>query len=166
MMTSFKTAGWRRGLHPLATGIGLLLLSAGAADAASQYIIYPSKGQTIETQASDESDCRSWAGQQSGFDPAQAPPSVQTVPTGGEVIGGAAKGAALGTVGGLIGGDAGKGAAIGAGVGATAGLMRKGRKQRANTQAQQQATAQYDAKRDLYDRAFATCMQGRGYAVN
>ena len=102
-----------------------------------------------------------------GIDPSvgvQASPA----PTGrqGEAVRGAARGAAVGAVGGAIGGDAGKGAAIGAGVGATAGLLGRGRRQREASQAQDQAVADYNAKVANYNRAFATCMSGRGYAVN
>jgi len=78
---------------------------------------------------------------------------------------GAAGSAAVGAVGGAIGGDAGKGAAIGAGVGAATGLIRQGRQNRQAAQAQQQAQTQDQAGRSNYDRAYAACMQGRGYQV-
>ena len=62
--------------------------------------------------------------------------------------------------------DAGKGAAIGAGVGATAGLLRRHDRRQDDAAAQQQAAAQYNQGMADFNRAFATCMQGRGYAVN
>ena len=64
-------------------------------------------------------------------------------------------GAALGAGVGAIAGDAGKGAAAGAVVGGVAGRRR-------SMAAQQQ---QQEATRSAYDRAFAACMEGRGYTV-
>jgi hypothetical protein len=64
------------------------------------------------------------------------PASTAAPPQRGGAVRGAAGGAAVGAIGGAIGGDAGKGAA----------------------QAQQQAQANYD-------RAYAACLQGRGYQV-
>jgi hypothetical protein len=141
--------------------------SPHGAKAQSTPIVYPSQGQSLEQQVQDESECRLWAQQQTGFNPAQAPANTGGGSSGGgEVARGAAGGAALGAVGGAIGGDTGKGAAIGAGVGATAGLMRKGRTQQAEAQAQQQAANEYNQQVGNYNRAFGSCMQGRGYAVN
>ena len=129
-------------------------------------IIYPSQGQSLEQQSQDEGACRTWAQQQTGFNPSQGPAQVKTSSGSGQVVRGAAGGAALGAVGGAIGGNAGKGAAIGAGVGAAAGLLRRGRERRENEQAQNQANAQYNQQLSNYNRAFGTCMQGRGYSVN
>jgi len=149
----------------LAAILGSVLLSGSAA--AQAPIVYPSKGQSMQQQSKDEGECRAWAQQQTGFNPSAGVPQVQgqTGPQG-EVVRGAARGAAIGAVGGAIGGDAGKGAAIGAGVGATAGLLGRGRRQREASQAQDQAVADYNAQVANYNRAFATCMSGRGYTVN
>lgn len=136
--------------------------------AQSAPIIYPSAGQSLEKQSSDEAACRTWAQQQTGVYPGQAAPGYYGNPSyqsGAPVLGGAARGAALGAVGGAIGGDAGKGAAIGAGVGATAGLMRHNRERRQQAYANDQAMAQYQADLGRYNQAFAACMQGRGYVV-
>ena len=143
------------------------LLAMNWTVAQSAPMVYPSKGQSMQQQGMDESECRRWAQQQSGFNPSQGPAYVGgSASQGGEMVGGAARGATLGVIGGAIGGNAGKGAAIGAGVGATAGLMRKGRRNQAQAQAQQQANDQYNRGLAEYNRGFATCMQGRGYAVN
>jgi len=141
---------------------------------ATQPFIYPSRGQSPQQEQFDKGQCYSWAVQQTGFDPANPqvytppPPPPGAPPIG--MFGGAAGGAALGAVGGAIGGDAGKGAAIGAGVGALFGLMRRAqwaeqeRQQQEAYQARQQgALAQGHA---AYNRAFATCMTGRGYTVS
>jgi hypothetical protein len=129
-------------------------------------IVYPGQGQTLDQQAADENACRSWAQQQSGMYPNQAPPGYYGNPNAGApVLGGAARGAALGAIGGAIGGDAGKGAAIGAAVGGTAGLMRRNQQRRQEAYANEQAMAQYNASMNQYNQAFAACMQGRGYTV-
>jgi hypothetical protein len=95
--------------------------ASGSAWAAEPYI-YPTKGQTPEQLEKDKFECYTWAKQQTGFDPMQAPAAAPAPPPSspqpdGKVVRGAARGAALGAVGGAIAGDAGKGAAIGAAVG-------------------------------------------------
>ena len=150
-----------------AFAVATLVSGTDAAQAQSAPVVYPSQGQSLGQQGQDESDCRIWAQQQTGFNPSQGPAYYGgSSGASGQVLRGAAGGAALGAIGGAIGGDAGKGAAIGAGVGAAAGLLRRGRQRRAQEQAQQQAINQYNQQLANYNRAFATCMQGRGYAVN
>ena len=117
-----------------------------------QQFIYPQKGQSPDQQAKDQAECQSWAKQQSGVDPNAPPP--QGGHTGG-TLGGAAKGAAVGAAVGAIAGDAGRGAGAGAVVGGVGG--RRGSKKAA--QAEQATTT------DTFQRAFAACMEGRGYTV-
>ncbi len=144
----------------------LVALGPDLASAQSAPIVYPAAGQSLDQQAADEGACRSWAQQQTGVYPNQAPPGYYgNSNTGAPVLGGAARGAALGAVGGAIAGDAGKGAAIGAGVGGTAGLMRRNQQRRQDAYANDQAMAQYQASVGQYNQAFAACMQGRGYTV-
>jgi len=124
--------------------------------ALGQTFVYPSKGQSPQQQQKDQGECHGWATQQSGVNPAaMAPPPAG--PTG-QVARGAARGAAVGAVGGAIGGDAGKGAAIGAASGALIGGFRRVDQQRAAQQAQAQASASYG-------KAYAVCLEGRGYTV-
>lgn len=113
-------------------------------------MIYPGKGQSQAQQDKDRYECHVWAVQQTGYDPTMG----QSPGYGPGPLGGAARGAAIGAVGGAIGGNAGKGAAIGAGTGALIGGFR-GHNQA--VQQQQQGS--------LYNRAFGTCLQGRGYTV-
>jgi len=137
------------------------------ATAQSAPFVYPSQGQTMEEQGRDEGACRIFAQQNTGFNPMQGPAYYRSSSSsGGEMVGGAARGAALGAIGGAIGGNAAKGAAIGAGVGAAAGLMRKAKKKRKQERKQQKAIDQYNQQLATYNRAFAACMSGRGYAVN
>ncbi len=134
--------------------------------AQSAPIVYPAAGQSLDQQASDEAACRTWAQQQTGVYPNQAPPGYYgNSNTGAPVLGGAARGAAIGAVGGAIAGDAGKGAAIGAGMGGTVGLMRRNQQRRQEAHANDQAMAQYQADLGAYNQAFGACMQGRGYTV-
>ncbi|MGA9575109.1 MAG: glycine zipper family protein [Lysobacterales bacterium] len=141
---------------------------------AAGLMVYPSKGQSAEQQKSDEGACVTWASGQTGFDPTapfqptSAPPPQQQPTTN------AARGAFRGALGGLvigaIAGDAGKGAAIGAGTGLLIGGVRHSEQAQSsaaqqNAWAQQQAE-QYQQSQNDFNRAYATCLQGRGYTVN
>jgi hypothetical protein len=149
-------------------------------------------GQNADQQLKDESDCYGMARQRTGLDPqkpAPAGPTAEQVQAAqkqaaenadqvkGARVAGAARGAAGGAAIGAIAGSAGKGA----GAGAVAGTMQGGAAQRsANAQAQQKAAAQAKAKLekehqqqiqahkeglDTFQRAFAACMDARGYSV-
>ena len=145
--------------------LGLVLL-VGGGPAWAEVFAYPKKGQPQEQFEKDQFECHKWATGQTGVDPtkpqqaAAAPPPQQ-----GGAVKGAARGAAVGAIGGAIAGDAGKGAAVGAGVGAAGGAMRQGSQNRQAAQAQQQAQAQAQAGRSQYDKAYAVCLEGRGYQV-
>jgi len=130
-------------------------------------IIYPAQGQTNQQIEQDKYQCYSWAKNNTGFDPmhASAPAAQPASSGGGEVVGGAARGAAKGAVIGAIAGDAGKGAAIGATTGGLMGGMRRRGAQQQQAQAQQQVQQQSNAARSNYDRAYAACLNGRGYTV-
>jgi hypothetical protein len=131
--------------------------------------VYPSKGQTADVQTADEAECFTWAKGNTGIDPAAATPPAQPAPstgTGGTRLKSAAKGAVAGTAIGAVAGDTGQGAAIGA----TAGALQGGSKARkGKAQAQQQATAQAQAEKDklvaTFNKAFSTCLEGKGYAA-
>jgi len=153
---------------------------------------FAKNGQNADQQLKDESECYGMAKQRTGLDPQKAAPtgpSAEQVQAAqkqaaenadkvkGARVGGAARGAAGGAAIGAIGGSAGKGA----GAGAVAGTMRGGAAQRsANAQSQQKAAAQAKAKLekeheqdilahkeglDTFQRAFAACMDARGYSV-
>lgn len=157
---------------PIAATVLFLAAIFTAPAAAQQLIVYPGQGQTPEQQARDQSECRSWAVQQTGIDPAYPPAPPQTTGTtqqGGEVIRGAARGAVLGVTIGAIAGDAGEGAAAGAAGGALIGGFRRRDQRREDEQQQAQAQAQYQqqlaANTQTFNRAVAVCLQGRGYTV-
>ncbi len=133
---------------------------------AARTFVYPEKGQTPEQQEQDDFTCYKWAKQQTGYDPehpnlAAAPPP----PSGGRALYGAMGGAALGAIGGAIAGNAGMGAAIGAGLGGGMGMMRQRGAEVEYQQKVQQAGAQNQQKRENFDRAHHTCMEGKGYKI-
>ena len=157
----------------LLCGASVLLFGVGAALAQQDLIVFPSKGQSQEQMEKDKYACYEWAKQQTGFDPmaqpkATAPPPEQEAPQS-SAVGGAARGALLGVAVGAIAGDAGKGAAIGAASGGLMGGMRKRGQVRQQEQAQEQwaqeQAAQYTQKRNHYNRAYAACLEGKGYTV-
>jgi hypothetical protein len=135
--------------------VSILSLSWLVAEAQKppQLFVYPQKGQKPEQQEQDEFACYKWAKTNSGVDP-MAQPQAKNQRAGGTLRGGAG-GAALGAAGGAIAGDAGKGAAIGAIGGAVLGRRRGAM----NEQRETQMTT------NTYHRAFAACMEGRGYTV-
>lgn len=139
-----------------------------AASAWAQYPpAYPAKGQSQQQQAGDSTECRSWAQQSTGVDPAVAsqPAPQQTGPAvgGGQRARGAVRGAAAGAVIGEVGsGDSSHGAKVGATAGVVAGGSRARQEKRAaNANAQQ---SQQNAMA-TFNNAWATCMKGKGYTV-
>jgi hypothetical protein len=163
---------------PRTTAIGLMSLlwfitSAPIKSLADDLFIYPTKNQSAEQQDKDKWECRAWATNQTGFDPAarvtaSSPPPTRQAPKGG-LIRGAAGGAALGAVGGAIAGNAGKGAAIGAVGGGVLGTVRRNdqirQEERAHQQWAQQNVGQYEQNRSNWVRAVKACLTGRGYTV-
>jgi hypothetical protein len=140
------------------TLIALALAAFATASLAQKPSVYPAKNQTSQQQKKDNSECAAWAKKDTGIDPAAAsqPAPQQTGPAtgGGERLKGAAGGALIGGVA----GNAGAGAAVGTVVG--------GAKARKTQSAQnQQAQQQQQQAMNTYYKAYAACMQGRGYSV-
>lgn len=172
-------------LLPIAATLALAVLATAAP--AEEVLVYPAKGQSPEQQSKDEGECHAWAKQKTGIDPvalaseASRPAPVASAPPsesgpGGERVRGAARGAAAGAAIGAIAGDAGKGAAAGAAAGTMAGGARKraaereaaAQQQRAQQQAQAQSEAQSAEVRQklaTFNKAYAACLEGRGYSV-
>jgi len=139
-------------------------------------VIYPAKNQTAEQQSKDEAECQTWAKKNTGIDPlalantaSQPAPVSAPPPPQGERVRGAARGAAAGAAIGAVAGDAGKGAAAGAAAGTVAGGARKreaARQQQAQTQQQAQAqSSNVQAQLATFNKAYAACLEGRGYTV-
>lgn len=135
---------------------------------AQQPVIYPAKGQSAAQQNRDEGECHVWARNSTGVDPAavaRQPVPQETGPAtgGGERVRGAARGAVGGAI---IGEVAGNHGGEGAAAGAVLGTMRGGREARQNQAARnQQAQAQQQQTLNTYYRAYAACMEGRGYTI-
>jgi hypothetical protein len=148
----------------IAASIAALVATAATAQ---QPIVYPARGQNATVQARDQSDCRAWAQQSTGIDPAalaQQPVAQETGPAtgGGERVRGAARGALGGLAIGAIAGDAGQGA----GIGAVVGTMQGGREARRNQASRNdQANADRQQAINTYYRAYGACMEGRGYTI-
>jgi uncharacterized protein YcfJ len=157
--------------HAVGAVLGAFALLAGTPASSQQVIVYPTRNQSPEQSERDKGECNVWAQQQTGVNPMAPAPSAAPPPpppTGGRVRG-AARGAAVGAVGGAIGGDAGKGAAIGAAGGALIGGFRQRDQRRAQEEAyhqsQQQQAQQSQQASATFARAYAACLEGRGYTV-
>src|SRR5262245_47395854 len=150
--TGAKEESMRLVLERSVGSVLVLVTIAVLPGAAGAQAVYPARGQSPQQQQQDQQQCQGWAMQQSG------PPAPPTSGPQGQGLRSAGRGAAVGAGGGAIGGDAGKGAAIGAATGALVGGMRR-RDQRRQEEA---AQAQYS---DSISRAYAACLEGRGYTV-
>ena len=155
-----------KGVHLLITGFVIIFCSGTLT--AQELMIYPNEGQDKDKQEMDEFKCYGWAKDQSGFDPMAVPTATEAPPQQEAQKGGLVRGAAGGAaVGAII--DGGDGAAKGAAAGAVLGGMRRNSQKRDQQQKQanweQEQAEQYAAKRNSYNRAYAACLEGRGYTV-
>jgi hypothetical protein len=152
----------------------LVAIVAGTAGYAQEPIIFPAKGQSDEQMDQDKYTCYTWAKKESKFDPmavptASAPPPKQKetkASAGRGAIGGALLGAGISKI---TGHSAKKGAVAGGVGGAVVGGSRKAGTEEKNKKANQQWAneqgAEYTQNRNHYNRAFAACMEGKGYTV-
>jgi len=125
---------------------------------ASNLFVYPQKGQSQQQQEKDEFACYQWAKKNTGVDPARA--SSQPRSSGGNeaargMVGGAVSGLVIGNI---AGGSGSKGAAAGAIFGGLGGAAKSSRRNSATQQQQSQSL-------NTYNRAYAACLEGRGYTV-
>ena len=142
-------------------------VAAGPA-AAQDLMIYPKDGQDKEQQEQDEFQCYRWARDETAFDPMEVPTATEAPPQQAAKKGGVGRGAVRGAaVGGII--DGSDGAKTGAAAGALVGGMRRSSQNKSEAQAQaqwEQEQAQiYAQNRNNYNRAYAACLEGRGYTV-
>lgn len=144
------------------------LIFFGQSVAVAQMYVYPNEGQSAEQEEQDKFVCHQWAVQQTGVSPDQ-PAQVYNAPQqprGVGALGGAAIGSAAGAIGGAIAGHPGEGAAIGAAVGGFFGVVKRRLGIDQQYQQQQQEIQAHNAAVEQYDRAFATCLSGKGYTVS
>lgn len=144
---------------------------------AQEMVIYPAQGQSNEQMEQDKFQCYSWSKNESGFDPmalpkASEPPPAKEAPKGGVVKGavrGTLVGGAVGKIAGNSKSDTRKGLKAGAATGALVGGMRRNSQVKEEQQKQndweKQQVNQYAQGRSNYNRAYAACMEGRGYSV-
>lgn len=130
----------------IAVGIGVS--SCAAAAPSPSAFAYAAKGQSTEQASRDRAECQAWATQQGGSDPAGKTAKSAGIGAALGALTGAVAGAAIGAAA----GNAGKGAAIGGAAGGIGGLGYGG------------ATA-YTRTKSAFDRAYAACMESRGYHV-
>lgn len=148
----------------------LSFATLGSTVRANTYI-YPNKGQSTEQQNQDKWECHQWAVQQTGVDPekiAQEATSRDAYkqPDGGYYAGAGLKGGVVGgALGGAIAGVPGEGALIGAAVAGVANVVRARHKINEQNDYNQAVAKQHQAQLNQYDRAYATCLKGRGYTV-
>ena len=102
---------------------------------AQELIIFPAQGQSDEQMEQDKYSCYQWAKKESGFDP-MAPPTATEPPPQQSAPGG------------IVG-------------------RRSRSRQEAQKQEQweKQQAANYQNNRNLYNRAYSTCLEGKGYTV-
>jgi len=134
--------------------------------AAQDLMVYPAKGQSQDQQEQDQFQCYTWARDRTGFDPMEVPRASSAEP---EQKGGAGRGAlgaaAAGAVVGAIAGDTKQGALIGGALGGLTGGARRASSNKDRQQWEQQQAQQYAQRRTEYNRAYAACLEGRGYTV-
>jgi outer membrane lipoprotein SlyB len=139
---------------------------------AQELIIFPAQGQSNEQMEKDKYDCYQWAKKETGFDPMEIPKATAPPPEQTAKGGGAVKGAAVGAGAGALiksGGSRSKGAAYGALAGGVLGGARTQSQRRNDEKArqkwEQEQAANYQQKRNTYNRAYAACLEGKGYTV-
>jgi hypothetical protein len=164
--------GLRMMIRALVLASALLFVAAPVlADSLSSMFgvyVYPKNKQTSSQQANDESVCYKSAKTRTGVDPANLQPATppSTTQRQGGAVRGAAGGAAAGAAVGAIGGNAGTGAGIGAALGAVRGRLRQTAANNAEQHyAEANLQAQQSQKMNNFRRAFAACLESKGYTV-
>jgi hypothetical protein len=137
---------------------------------AADLMIFPAEGQSNEQLEQDKFSCYGWARDQSGFDPMVVPKATTPPPSNEKKSGGVVRGALGGAALGVLFGDSSKAAAQGAAAGGLIGGVRQSsantNTEKANAQWEQEQAANYANNRNLYNRAYGACLQGKGYTVN
>ena len=152
----------------LIPAVVLAAITWSGAVPAQDLFIYPNEGQNKEQQEADEFQCYRWARDETGFDPMATPTATEPPPQQEAKKGGVGRGAVRGAaVGAII--DGSDGAKTGALAGGAVGGMRRADQNRQQAQKQQQweqeQVAQYEQGRNSYNRAYAACLEARGYTV-
>jgi hypothetical protein len=130
---------------------GAAALSAALAAGAQEPIAYPDAGQDVARQTQDDRECRAWAKQDTGMEPAagSAPSPRESADDSAARVLGAAGGASAGVPGGVERTFSERAAQLGAAAAA---------ENRQSAGAEPQSSAEYR-------RAYARCMEARGYTL-
>ena len=155
------------------------VLIAKSAFSVSEPMIFPKEGQSREQQRLDKQYCGSWAQQETGVDPSYVKAKLEMTndnvasaasgdkPSfGRRLMRGAALGAAMGGIDDGIDNNVGKRAVQG--VVLSGSRTRQDRQQYQRDQqlnGQLQRKMQLEEQYDKYMRAFAVCMDAKGYSV-
>src|SRR5262249_13516335 len=137
----------RRELRPVAALSALLLLVTACAQV-PRHEVLPGQGQTSETLDRDRYECGLQAQKETNYDPGG---SLTSGALTGLLVGGAL-GAGLGAAAGISGGVVGTGASVGAVAGGGAGATLGG-------------SYLHDKNLNDTQRAFYSCLAGRGYII-
>lgn len=135
---------------------------------AQDLYVYPKEGQSTEQTDKDKYECYQWAKKDSGFDPMATPTTTSAAPGGksksGTLVKGGLGGAALG---GILSGKSGakKGALAGGLLGGVYQHQHNTQVETERQQWEQREAANYANNRNNYNRAYAACLEGRGYSV-
>jgi uncharacterized protein YcfJ len=146
----------------------LLATLAGSGMALADLYVYPKEGQSTEQTDKDKYECYQWAKNDTGFDPMATPRTTTAAPSGqtrsGTMVKGGLGGAALG---GILGGKkgAGRGAVAGGLIGGVHQHQHNKQVDADRQQWENQESANYANNRNNYNRAYAACLEGRGYSV-
>ncbi|ART82108.1 hypothetical protein CBP31_05275 [Oceanisphaera profunda] len=148
-------------MHKIKHGLMVAILFVTSQQVLAQEVfIYPSKEQSPELQEQDQFECYNWAKTNTGYDPTNNTPASNA--SANQHTGGVARGALGGAAIGAIAGDSSQATARGAATGALIGGVRQGR---ANQQGQAAQVNSSTVHKSDYDRAYAACLEGRGYSV-
>jgi hypothetical protein len=150
-----------------ATAMVLVTLCGTGAVMADLYV-YPKNGQSAEQTDKDKYECYNWAKGDTGFDPMALPTTTTAKPGGKKKSGTAVMGGLGGAgVGALLGGKKGakKGGLAGGLIGGVTQHSHNQQVQDEKRQWKQQESANYANNRNNYNRAYAACLEGRGYSV-
>ncbi len=134
--------------------------------AAAEPVVYPNRGQSEQQQEKDKFECHEWSTKETGVDPvalAEQQPAAQPSEKGGM---GAGASAGMGAMRGAAQGDAAAGAARGFGIGRLVAMARARRQLKEQQESASEQSADVRAKLATYDKAYGTCLTGRGYTVS
>ena len=133
---------------------------------AQELFVFANDGQSQDQQDLDTIQCQRMATDRTGFDPMATPTASRPPPQQqGGAVGGAARGALLGGAIGAVTGDTRRGLAAGAAGGGVLGGMRRADSNQQQANWEREQAANYQRQRNNWNRAFAACMESRGYTV-